>query len=103
MVGNEVISHPPYDVKHLLNRCVEKTSRNDCPVCLEDLHSSCTPCHILPCGHLLHTPCYKSLYEFNIYRCPTCNLSIGDLSSYWSRVSEFIMSQYSTYYCCNVK
>jgi len=74
--------------KNQPHKCVVNTSRNDCPVCLEDLHSSRISCHILSCGHLLHTTCYKNLWKYNIYRCPTCNASISNLSSHWERIKQ---------------
>lgn len=35
-------------------KCVEKASKANCPVCLEDLHSSIVPSHVPPCSHLIH-------------------------------------------------
>ncbi|CAK9797641.1 RING finger and CHY zinc finger domain-containing protein 1 [Anthophora quadrimaculata] len=34
--------------------CVENVSHDNCPLCLEDIHTSRIPCHIPNCGHLLH-------------------------------------------------
>ncbi|KAG8237621.1 hypothetical protein J437_LFUL016874 [Ladona fulva] len=62
--------------KHFLNvklfTCVENASRCDCPVCLENLHTSRDPCHVPPCGHLLHMTCYTQMRESRIFLCPTC-------------------------------
>lgn len=35
-------------------QCIEKSSHSNCPVCLEDLHTSRIAAHIPPCGHLIH-------------------------------------------------
>ncbi len=38
----------------LLFQCVENVSRQNCPVCMEDIHTSRIGAHVLSCGHLLH-------------------------------------------------
>jgi len=35
-------------------QCVESVTHSDCPVCLEDLHTSREMLHILTCGHVTH-------------------------------------------------
>lgn len=42
-------------IKHfVMFQCVENVSRQNCPVCMEDIHTSRIGAHVLPCGHLLH-------------------------------------------------
>ncbi|KAG8593289.1 hypothetical protein GDO81_000784 [Engystomops pustulosus] len=36
------------------HKCIENVSRQDCPICLEDIHTSRVGARVLPCGHLLH-------------------------------------------------
>lgn len=40
---------------------MENVSRSNCPVCLDDIHTSRIPCHIPDCGHLLHRTCFEEL------------------------------------------
>ncbi|XP_034047283.1 RING finger and CHY zinc finger domain-containing protein 1-like [Thalassophryne amazonica] len=41
------------------HKCVENVSRQNCPVCMEDVHTSRIRAQVLPCSHLLHK--YDSL------------------------------------------
>ncbi|XP_026331045.1 RING finger and CHY zinc finger domain-containing protein 1, partial [Hyposmocoma kahamanoa] len=66
------------------HRCVENVSRSNCPVCLEDIHTSRIPCHIPDCGHLLHRPCFEQLLHSGHYACPTCQTSMIDMTNLWS-------------------
>ncbi|KAJ8305531.1 hypothetical protein KUTeg_016076 [Tegillarca granosa] len=70
--------------------CVEKSSRSDCAVCLQDLHTSRIPSHIPPCGHLIHMQCYKDMIKTGNYTCPLCNLSMVDMSEVWKQLDEEI-------------
>jgi RING finger/CHY zinc finger protein 1 len=38
------------------HKCVSNTMQGNCPMCLQDMHTSLTACSILPCGHALHQP-----------------------------------------------
>ncbi|XP_059476883.1 RING finger and CHY zinc finger domain-containing protein 1 [Neocloeon triangulifer] len=69
----------------LLNKhkCVENVSRANCPVCLEDIHTSRIPCHIPECGHLVHRTCFKDLFQSGLYACPTCQQSMVDMTELW--------------------
>ncbi|KOB73020.1 putative vitellogenin [Operophtera brumata] len=61
----------PVQLQKAGHRCVENVSRSNCPVCLEDIHTSRIPCHIPDCGHLLHRPCFEQLLQSGHYACPT--------------------------------
>lgn len=76
----------------LLNRhrCVENVSRGNCPVCLEDIHTSRMPCHIPDCGHLLHRNCFEELLTYGHYACPICQTSLLDMSRLWKYFDEEI-------------
>ncbi|XP_058789718.1 RING finger and CHY zinc finger domain-containing protein 1 isoform X3 [Phymastichus coffea] len=66
------------------HKCVENVSHANCPVCLEDIHTSRIPCHIPDCGHLLHRTCFEDLLHSGHYACPTCQVSLLDMTDLWS-------------------
>ncbi|VVC93656.1 unnamed protein product [Leptidea sinapis] len=70
----------PVELQTVGHRCVENVSRANCPVCLDDIHTSRIPCLIPACGHLLHVPCFKQLLNFGHYACPTCQASMVEIS-----------------------
>lgn len=69
------------------HKCIENVSRQDCPICLEDIHTSRVGARVLPCGHLLHSPCYEDMLKQG-YRCPLCMRSVLDMTQYWLRLDE---------------
>ena len=44
---------------------------SNCPVCQEDLFSSRSASHEMPCGHAIHWHCFRKLTSFDT-RCPVC-------------------------------
>ncbi|CAI0399161.1 unnamed protein product, partial [Linum tenue] len=58
--------------------CREKWFEDNCPICHEDIFTSSTPVKALPCGHLMHSPCFQD-YTCNQYICPICSKSLGDM------------------------
>nr|XP_023493726.1 RING finger and CHY zinc finger domain-containing protein 1 isoform X3 [Equus caballus] len=60
------------------HKCIENVSRQNCPICLEDIHTSRVVAHVLPCGHLLHRG----------YRCPLCMHSALDMTRYWRQLDD---------------
>ncbi|XP_077160852.1 RING finger and CHY zinc finger domain-containing protein 1 [Paroedura picta] len=69
------------------HKCIENVSRQDCPICLEDIHTSRVGAHVLPCGHLLHRTCYEDMLKEG-YRCPLCMHSALDMTRYWQRLDS---------------
>lgn len=67
----------------LIFQCVENVSRGNCPVCLEDIHTSRIPSHIPICGHLLHRTCFEQLLKAGHYACPICQTSLMDMAQLW--------------------
>jgi len=59
---------------HMKNKhkCIEDVSKKDCPVCLEDIHTSREPAQIPPCHHLIHRSCFHQLRLKGFFRCPVC-------------------------------
>lgn len=55
--------------------CVSNASRVNCPICLEDLHTSRVSISFLPCGHSLHSPCMQSFLTLGQEQCPLCKKS----------------------------
>jgi len=58
------------------HKCRSDISKTNCPVCMEDLHTSRDPAHIPPCSHLIHTTCYREMLRSGLFACPTCGLSM---------------------------
>jgi len=79
----------PRDKAH---KCIQDTSHNNCPVCMEDIHNSRDGAHIPPCSHLLHYKCYSEMLDQGLYACPTCGLAMVDMSSAWRRVDREVQS-----------
>jgi len=52
--------------------CVENASHTDCPVCIEDIHTSRIAPHVPSCGHLLHQTCFEELKKSGRHTCPVC-------------------------------
>lgn len=71
------------------HKCIENVSRQNCPICLEDIHTSRVVAHVLPCGHLLHRTCYEEMLKEG-YRCPLCMHSALDMSRYWRQLDDEI-------------
>eukprot|EP00092_Neocalanus_flemingeri_P029884 GFUD01032449.1.p1 GENE.GFUD01032449.1~~GFUD01032449.1.p1 ORF type:complete len:336 (+),score=92.06 GFUD01032449.1:164-1171(+) len=74
------------------HKCVSNTSHNNCPVCLEDIHTSRLEAHIPPCSHLLHLTCYQDMVRTGLYACPTCGLSMQDMSMVWADIDREVAS-----------
>ncbi|XP_064605596.1 RING finger and CHY zinc finger domain-containing protein 1-like isoform X2 [Liolophura sinensis] len=85
------------------HKCIEKVSHNNCPVCLEDLHTSRIAAHIPPCGHLLHRHCFREMLKTGNYACPLCAESMVDMKGAWDGLDEEIKNtpmpeEYRNYY-----
>ncbi|KAK3727886.1 hypothetical protein QZH41_010600 [Actinostola sp. cb2023] len=62
------------------HKCIKQGAKNNCPICMEDIHSSRIPCEIAPCGHFLHMN----------YSCPLCNRSVIDMKPVWRNLDQEI-------------
>ncbi|VDI18316.1 RING finger and CHY zinc finger domain-containing protein 1 [Mytilus galloprovincialis] len=60
------------------HKCIVKSSRSNCAVCLEDLHTSRIEAHIPQCGHLIHSN----------YACPICGESMLNMKEIWENLDE---------------
>lgn len=72
------------------HKCIEKMSKANCPVCLEDIHTSRIVSHVPPCGHLIHRPCFHDLIKAGFYACPTCGTSMIKMKELWKSLDEEI-------------
>ncbi|XP_006011858.1 RING finger and CHY zinc finger domain-containing protein 1 [Latimeria chalumnae] len=72
------------------HKCIENVSRQNCSVCLEDIHTSRVGGQVLPCGHLLHSTCHQELLKTGAYRCPLCMRSTVDMKLSWQKLDEEI-------------
>lgn len=76
------------------HKCVENASQSNCPVCLENLHSSRAGCHVPKCGHLIHEKCWleltKNYYSVAGPRCPICNMSYSrdGMQKFWESMEN---------------
>ncbi|KAH0822297.1 hypothetical protein GEV33_000494 [Tenebrio molitor] len=61
------------------HKCVENASRTNCPVCVEDLHTSRTPCYVPKCGHFLHENCCQELLKKGHPLCPICEAPLDNV------------------------
>eukprot|EP00756_Hemistasia_phaeocysticola_P010452 Hpha_TRINITY_DN15018_c11_g9::TRINITY_DN15018_c11_g9_i1::g.124834::m.124834/K10144/RCHY1, PIRH2; RING finger and CHY zinc finger domain-containing protein 1 len=58
------------------HKCCANSSKSNCPVCLEDLHTSRTAIEMVDCGHLLHSTCRRQLLQTGRICCPLCKKTI---------------------------
>jgi len=70
------------------HKCIANSSKVNCPVCMEDIHTSRLGAHIPPCSHLLHSTCYHDMLKRGLYACPTCGLSMQDMASAWASIDR---------------
>jgi len=72
------------------HKCLADSSKQNCPVCLEYLHTSRKVLHIPQCSHVLHYECYRSMLQHGKINCPICNRSLEDMSGYWALLDKEI-------------
>mmetsp|Transcript_21609 Transcript_21609/g.30268 ORF Transcript_21609/g.30268 Transcript_21609/m.30268 type:complete len:362 (+) Transcript_21609:251-1336(+) len=65
------ISKDVYNSHH----CFREKYKNECPVCREDMFQSRQAAQDLPCGHAIHSHCFRRLASFD-YRCPICKKTV---------------------------
>eukprot|EP00543_Licmophora_paradoxa_P000768 CAMPEP_0202453870 /NCGR_PEP_ID=MMETSP1360-20130828/11744_1 /ASSEMBLY_ACC=CAM_ASM_000848 /TAXON_ID=515479 /ORGANISM="Licmophora paradoxa, Strain CCMP2313" /LENGTH=563 /DNA_ID=CAMNT_0049073063 /DNA_START=341 /DNA_END=2032 /DNA_ORIENTATION=- len=53
------------------HNCKAGKYMSNCPVCQEDLFSSRSASHEMPCGHAIHWHCFRELTSYDT-RCPVC-------------------------------
>jgi hypothetical protein len=74
------------------HRCIEHSTKCDCPICGEYLFDSTSPISFMRCGHSIHTSCFKELCAIT-YKCPICSKSVENMASQFQRLERHIESQ----------
>ena len=59
------------------HKCIEDSTKTNCPICGEYIFDSPKQVSILKCGHAIHTKCLESLLKHD-YRCPFCKKTVVD-------------------------
>jgi len=75
------------------HKCIENAMTTNCPICLEDIFQSVKTITPLPCGHMIHSACWKAMSSINWFslsaiRCPICSKSFTQSSSAWWRMID---------------
>jgi len=68
---------------------------SSCPVCQEDLFTSRSASHEMPCGHAIHWECFKDLIAYD-FRCPICKKTTESkeaMTSTWDEIALSIKTQ----------
>lgn len=76
------------------HNCRSGKYATNCPVCYEDLFSSRSACHEMPCGHNIHWSCFNQLASHDI-RCPICKKTATDedMHEVWDELAMDIALQ----------
>ena len=59
------------------HKCIQDSTKTNCPICNEFIFDSPHPVSILKCGHAIHTKCLQKMLEHD-YRCPFCKKTVVD-------------------------
>jgi RING finger/CHY zinc finger protein 1 len=77
------------------HNCKAGKYMSNCPVCQEDLFSSRSASHEMPCGHAIHWHCFQELTSYDT-RCPVCKKTAEtreQMASTWSAMAMGISLQ----------
>jgi RING finger/CHY zinc finger protein 1 len=77
------------------HNCKAGKYMSNCPVCQEDLFSSRSASHEMPCGHAIHWHCFRELTSFDT-RCPVCKKTAethDQMAPTWSAMAMGIALQ----------
>lgn len=74
------------------HKCVEKSTRCDCPICGEFMFTSSRPVAFMRCGHGIHETCFHQWCNTS-YKCPICSKSIANMESQFRRLDRHIEEQ----------
>ncbi|XP_023734229.1 zinc finger protein BRUTUS-like At1g18910 isoform X1 [Lactuca sativa] len=72
--------------------CREKCLEDNCPICHEYIFTSSNPVKSLPCGHIMHSSCFKE-YTCSNYTCPICSKSLGDMQVYFAMLDAMLAEE----------
>lgn len=74
------------------HRCIERSTKCDCPICGEYMFTSNRPVAFMKCGHSIHESCFAELCVTS-YKCPICSKSIANMESQFRRLDRDIEEQ----------
>ncbi|OAP54408.1 hypothetical protein AYL99_11509 [Fonsecaea erecta] len=74
------------------HKCIEKSTKCDCPICGEYMFTSNRPVAFMRCGHGIHESCFSEWCNTS-YKCPICSKSIANMESQFRRLDRHIEEQ----------
>lgn len=74
------------------HRCIEKSTKCDCPICGEYLFTSSKTVVFMRCGHAIHDNCFHQLCR-STYKCPICSKSVTNMESQFRNLDRQIAAQ----------
>ncbi|KAL2430603.1 putative RING finger protein C2F3.16 [Exophiala dermatitidis] len=74
------------------HKCIERSTKCDCPICGEYLFTSNKPVAFMRCGHSIHEACFAEWCNTS-YKCPICSKSIANMESQFRRLDRHIEEQ----------
>ncbi|XP_042511163.1 zinc finger protein BRUTUS-like [Macadamia integrifolia] len=74
------------------HKCREKGLETNCPICCDFLFTSRETVRALPCGHFMHSACFKA-YTCSHYTCPICSKSLGDMAVYFGMLDALLSAE----------
>lgn len=74
------------------HKCIERSTKCDCPICGEYMFTSNKPVAFMRCGHSIHESCFSEWCRAS-YKCPICSKSIANMESQFRRLDRHIEEQ----------
>ncbi len=74
------------------HRCIERSTKCDCPICGEYLFTSAGTVVFMRCGHSIHDSCFKEWCRAS-YKCPICSKSVVNMESQFRNLDRQIAAQ----------
>ncbi|OCT51989.1 putative CHY and RING finger domain protein [Cladophialophora carrionii] len=74
------------------HKCIERSTKSDCPICGEYMFTSNKPVAFMRCGHSIHEACFADWCNTS-YKCPICSKSIANMESQFRRLDRHIEEQ----------
>ncbi|KAK5091197.1 hypothetical protein LTR05_001377 [Lithohypha guttulata] len=74
------------------HKCIEKSTKSDCPICGDYMFTSNRPVAFMKCGHSIHETCFNDWCKTS-YKCPICSKSIANMESQFRRLDRHIEEQ----------
>jgi Zinc-ribbon/CHY zinc finger/Ring finger domain len=74
------------------HRCIERSTKCDCPICGEYLFTSAGTVVFMKCGHSIHDTCFKEWCRAS-YKCPICSKSVVNMESQFRNLDRQIDAQ----------